>query len=142
MKKVININFQGRVVPIEELAYDILQQYVISLRSYFANEEGKDEIINDIESRIAELFGEILKKGSTCITEVDVNDIIKSMGRPEDFDDEEGKVQAQLEGNSQREQQSQQQQQFSGYSSNSHSLISCLEKSLNSLLLQYATARG
>ena len=113
MKKVININFQGRVVPIEEVAYEILQQYVDSLRRYFANEEGKDEIINDIESRIAELFAEILKKGSTCITDDDVNDIIKSMGRPEDFDEEEGKVQAQLGGNAKKEQQSQQ-QQFSG----------------------------
>ena len=99
MKKVININFQGRVVPIEENAYDILKQYVDSLRCYFANEEGKDEIINDIESRIAELFAEILKKGSTCITDEDVNNIIKSMGRPEDFDDEEAKVHSQLGGN-------------------------------------------
>jgi phage shock protein PspC (stress-responsive transcriptional regulator) len=99
MKKVININFQGRVVPIEENAYDILKQYVESLRRYFANEEGKDEIINDIESRIAELFAETLKKGSTCITDEDVNNIIKSMGRPEDFDDEEAKVHSQLGSN-------------------------------------------
>ena len=47
MKKVININFQGRVIPIEETAYDILQQYIDSLRKYFANEDGRDEIIND-----------------------------------------------------------------------------------------------
>ena len=41
MKKVININFQGRVIPIEESAYDILKQYIESLAKYFANEEGK-----------------------------------------------------------------------------------------------------
>ena len=103
MKKVININFQGRVVPIEENAYDILKQYVESLRRYFSNEEGKDEIINDIESRIAELFAETLKKGSTCITDEDVNNIINSMGRPEDFDDEEAKVHSQLGGNATEE---------------------------------------
>ncbi len=96
MKKVININFQGRVVPIEETAYEILQQYVDSLRRYFANEEGRDEIINDIESRIAELFAEVLKKGSTCITDEAVNNIIASMGRPEDFDGEEDHVKSQL----------------------------------------------
>lgn len=90
MKKVININFQGRVIPIEENAYDALKQYVESLRRFFANEEGKDEIINDIESRIAELFSERLKKGSTCITETDVESIIAGMGRPEDFEEEEG----------------------------------------------------
>jgi phage shock protein PspC (stress-responsive transcriptional regulator) len=89
MKKVININFHGRVVPIEESAYEILKQYVDSLKKYFANEEGKDEIINDIESRIAELFAENIKKGQTCITEDTVESIIKSMGRPEDFEAED-----------------------------------------------------
>src|SRR5450755_1192062 len=86
MKKIININFQGRVIPIEESAYETLKQYVDSLRKYFANEEGRDEIINDIESRIAELFSEVLKKGASCITDADVTAIIASMGRPEDFE--------------------------------------------------------
>jgi phage shock protein PspC (stress-responsive transcriptional regulator)/uncharacterized membrane protein len=86
MKKVININFQGRVIPIEEPAYDVLKQYTDSLRRYFAKEEGRDEIISDIENRIAELFSENLKKGATCITEAEVNTVIASIGRPEDFD--------------------------------------------------------
>src|SRR6478735_4643245 len=86
MKKVININFQGRVIPIEETAFELLKQYTESLRRYFANEEGRDEIINDIESRIAELFSERLKAGSICITDSDVDTIIGSMGRPEDFE--------------------------------------------------------
>lgn len=105
MKKVININFQGRVIPIEESAYDVLKVYVESLRRFFANEEGRDEIINDIEGRIAELFGESLKKGSTCITDEDVNNIINSMGRPEDFEGEESNMQSQLGGNQQKQQQ-------------------------------------
>jgi phage shock protein PspC (stress-responsive transcriptional regulator) len=109
MKKVININFQGRVVPIEETAYDILKQYVEALRRFFANEEGKEEIINDIESRIAELFAETLKKGSTCITDVDVNNIIASMGRPEDFESEEENVKSQLGGEQKKQEQSYQQ---------------------------------
>ncbi len=100
MKKVININFQGRVIPIEETAYDMLKQYVESLRLFFADEEGKDEIINDIEGRIAELFEEVLKKGSTCINDSDVNNIINSMGRPEDFDADEAKVYTKLESDS------------------------------------------
>lgn len=89
MKKVININFQGRVIPIEETAYEALKQYIESLRRYFANEEGKDEIINDIENRIAELFEEKLKKGSVCITDEDVNAVMTSMGRPEDFEEQD-----------------------------------------------------
>ncbi|MDB5191772.1 MAG: PspC protein [Segetibacter sp.] len=74
----------------------MLKQYVESLRRFFATEEGRDEIINDIEGRIAELFGETLKKGSICITDEDVKTIINSMGRPEDFEAEEGNVKSQL----------------------------------------------
>ncbi len=85
MKKVININFQGRVVPIEETSFELLKQYTDSLRIYFANEDGRDEIINDIESRIGELFQERITKGATCITDDDVNAIINNMGRPQDF---------------------------------------------------------
>jgi phage shock protein PspC (stress-responsive transcriptional regulator) len=86
MKKVININFQGRVIPIEESSYDLLKQYIDSLRRYFADEDGRDEIINDIEGRIAELFEERLKNGSVCITDADVEAVIAGMGKPEDFD--------------------------------------------------------
>ena len=86
MKQVININFQGRVVPIEVTAFDLLKNYTESLNRHFANEEGKEEIINDIESRIGELFQERLTKGATCITEDDVKAVIKSMGNPEDFE--------------------------------------------------------
>ncbi|MEO6187340.1 MAG: PspC domain-containing protein [Ginsengibacter sp.] len=89
MKKVININFQGSVVPIEETSYELLQKYIESLRLYFAEEEGRDEIINDIESRISELFQERLKAGSTCISDEDVNVIFKNIGRPEDFEEDE-----------------------------------------------------
>ena len=90
MNKVININFQGRVLPIEELAYDLLKQYIDSLRTYFVNEEGCDEIINDIECRIAELCDERLKKGTPCITQEDMNLIITSIGRPADFEVQDG----------------------------------------------------
>ena len=88
MNKVININFQGRVIPIEEPAFEELKQYIESLRNHFANEEGREEIINDIENRIAELFSEKLKAGqSTFISQEHVAAIIASIGRPEQFDD-------------------------------------------------------
>jgi phage shock protein PspC (stress-responsive transcriptional regulator)/CHASE3 domain sensor protein len=89
MKKIININLSGRVIPIEDSAYENLQTYIESLRRYFANEEGRDEIINDIESRIAELMSEKVRKGADCISDADVNEIAASMGRPEDFEAEE-----------------------------------------------------
>jgi phage shock protein PspC (stress-responsive transcriptional regulator) len=94
MKKIININLSGRVIPIEDSAYEKLQAYIESLRRYFAREEGRDEIINDIESRIAELMSEKVRKGAGSITDADVNDIATSMGRPEDFEQEEEVIQS------------------------------------------------
>jgi phage shock protein PspC (stress-responsive transcriptional regulator) len=85
MKKIININLSGRVIPIEDSAYESLQRYIESLRRYFANEEGRDEIINDIESRIAELMNDKIRKGASAITDEDMDEIIGSMGRVEDF---------------------------------------------------------
>src|ERR671912_3064637 len=85
MKKIININLSGRVIPIEDAAYESLQRYIESLRRYFAAEEGRDEIINDIESRVAELMNDKVKKGAAAVTEADMEEIISSMGRVEDF---------------------------------------------------------
>jgi len=90
MKKVININFQGRILPIEEMAYENLKNYIETLRAYFDKEEGKDEIINDIECRVAELCEDRLKKGAVCISEDDIDLIIASIGRPADFEAQDG----------------------------------------------------
>ncbi len=107
MKKIININLSGRVIPIEDSAYEKLQQYIDSLRRYFANEEGRDEIINDIESRIAELMSDKVRKGADSVTDSDVEEIISSMGRVEDFEaaDQESAAAGTTAGSSAREQQ-------------------------------------
>ncbi|MDI3505218.1 MAG: hypothetical protein PWQ81_440, partial [Bacteroidota bacterium] len=57
-----------------------------NLKAYFSREECGDEIVNDIENRIAELFGNRLKLGFSCITDEDVESILASIGKPEDFD--------------------------------------------------------
>lgn len=90
MEKIININFQGRIIAIEETAYNSLKQYTDSLRKHFAGEEGNDEIINDIENRIAELLEDKLKRGASCITTADLNAVIDSIGRLEDIEAAEG----------------------------------------------------
>lgn len=89
MKKIININLSGRVLPIEEPAYELLQSYIASLRRQFANEESRDEIINDIEGRIAEILYEKIQRGIACIGDAQVNEVITLMGRPEEIAGEE-----------------------------------------------------
>lgn len=85
MEKIININMAGRIIAIEDGAYSLLKSYIESLHRYFAAEEGRDEIINDIESRVAELMEEAIKSGGVAVTEADVSSIIGSIGRVEDF---------------------------------------------------------
>jgi phage shock protein PspC (stress-responsive transcriptional regulator) len=89
MKKIININLSGRVLPIEEPAYEQLQSYITSLRRQFANEESRDEIINDIEGRIAEILYEKIQRGDVCIGDTQVEEVIVLMGRPEEIAGEE-----------------------------------------------------
>ena len=105
MKKIININLSGRVIPIEDSAYEKLQAYIESLRRYFAKEESRDEIINDIESRIAELLHEKIRKGADAITDADVNEVIASMGTVEDFEAEESETAATASSSQQGNQQ-------------------------------------
>ncbi|WP_145710885.1 PspC domain-containing protein [Chitinophaga japonensis] len=88
MKKIININLASRLIPIEDSAYEILRQYLESLKRYFAREDGADEIVGDIESRIAEIFQDKLKKGAHCITDEDVEAVKTSMGTPEQLDED------------------------------------------------------
>ena len=80
MQRIIQINIVGRVMPIEEDAYLILKDYISSLERHFAGEVGKDEIIQDIEGRIAELFDIRLQAGSHAIDKADVVKLIETLG--------------------------------------------------------------
>ena len=91
MKKNITINLCGRLFQIDEDAYELLQQYIESLRQSFGREEGGEEIGNDIETRIAELFSELNQQGTEAITIEHVKDIITRIGKPEELTGEEEK---------------------------------------------------
>lgn len=91
MKKNITINLCGRLFQIDEDAYEMLQHYTDSLRSHFGKQEGGDEIANDIEARIAELFDELKLQGVEAITIDHVKDIITRIGKPEELADDEEK---------------------------------------------------
>ena len=91
MKKNITINLCGRLFQIDEDAYELLQQYIESLRQSFGHEEGGEEIVNDIEARIAELFSELNQQGIEAITIDHVKDIITRIGKPEELTGEEEK---------------------------------------------------
>ena len=85
MKKTFTINISGTLFHIEEDAYEKLQGYLIKLKKYFGNSSEAREIIADIESRIAELFVEKTKGDNKVITFEMIEEVIATMGNPEDF---------------------------------------------------------
>jgi phage shock protein PspC (stress-responsive transcriptional regulator) len=87
MNKTVNINLAGMVFHINEDAFEILNNYLNTLKNHFKNEESADEILKDIEGRIAELFTERLNK-KEAVSLTDVNEIITIMGEPSQYDDE------------------------------------------------------
>jgi phage shock protein PspC (stress-responsive transcriptional regulator) len=89
MKKNITINLCGRLFQIDEDAYELLQNYIESLRSSFGRQEGGEEIADDIEERIAELFDELKASGTVAITIEHVKNIITRIGKPEELAGEE-----------------------------------------------------
>ena len=68
MKKTLTVNLGGTVFNIDDDAYRLLDNYLSNLKIHFRKEAGADEIVDDIERRISELFAEKLSAGSQVIT--------------------------------------------------------------------------
>ena len=96
MNKTININLGGFAFQIEEDAFEMLDTYLTKIRNNLGISSETDEIINDIEARIAELFRTEIRSGTEVITIEAVKEIIRLVGEPEEFilDDEKDETDA------------------------------------------------
>lgn len=88
MKKVMHINLGSYPFTIDIDAYEMIDGYFVSLEKHFAKSQNPDEIIYDIENRMAELFLENAGE-NTILTVKDITEAIKIMGKPGEFDDAE-----------------------------------------------------
>ena len=88
MNKTVSIHIQGFAFILEEQAYEVLRKYLNDLSAILQNEEGKDEILQDIELRIVELLQEKVSGQQVVQLEV-IQEIIQLLGSPEAFGDEE-----------------------------------------------------
>ncbi len=84
MNKTININLGGFPFTMDELAFDLLERYISSIKNHFAYSDSYQEIITDIEIRLGELLQE-KTEAKSIVTTADVEYAIKTMGRPEEF---------------------------------------------------------
>ncbi|MCF6132307.1 PspC domain-containing protein [Flavobacterium wongokense] len=85
MNKTVNINIGGLVFHIDEDAYQKLTRYFEAIKRSLSNSSGKDEIMKDIEMRVAELLTEKQKSDKHVINNKDVDEVIGVMGQPEDY---------------------------------------------------------
>ena len=90
MNKTVNINLAGIFFHIDEDAYAKLQRYLEAIKRSFTDSQGRNEIVADIESRIAELFSERVENDKQVVRLKEVDEVITIMGQPEDYlvDDE------------------------------------------------------
>lgn len=83
MEKNILIQIGGNSFQISENAYKLLEKYLNDIKYQFKNLDEQNEIISDIEYRIAEIFSLELKNHSKiAITEHEVEKVVKLLGDP------------------------------------------------------------
>ena len=85
MNKTVNINLANTLFHIDDDAYNKLRRYLESIKRSFSGTAGSDEIIADIEARVAELFLEKMENERQVITHKEVDAVIAVMGQPEDY---------------------------------------------------------
>ena len=89
MKKTLTINLSGSVFHIDDDAYEKLHEYLNKINGRFGSDKDAKEIVEDIESRIAELFTGKLKDGDEVVNITHVEEVIAIMGTPEAISNEE-----------------------------------------------------
>lgn len=88
MDKTISISLGGYSFIIDDTAYLKLKKYLDDIRRSLKGMEGTEDVISDVEIRIAELFRERLGHREV-VSETDVDHIIQIMGKPEQYMDDE-----------------------------------------------------
>jgi len=92
MKKTFTINISGSIFHIDDDAFEKLQRYLQMLNRHFGPALEGQEILQDIEARIAELLIERTSNKTDVVTDSMVDEVIARMGKAEDFmepDDEQ-----------------------------------------------------
>ena len=89
MKKNITINLFGTLYNIDEDAYELLDNYLQSMKRYFGTLDGGEDIADDIEHRVAELLWEKKEQGTEVVSLEIIKEIIGKIGNAEEIAGEE-----------------------------------------------------
>ena len=95
MKTTITIHLGGMNFTLDPDAHKLLERYLTAVRENLDSSDNADEIMEDIEARIAELFNDELNKTHAgIITVQQVERIISIMGTPESYEDGQHKFES------------------------------------------------
>ncbi|AFL81617.1 putative stress-responsive transcriptional regulator [Aequorivita sublithincola DSM 14238] len=86
MNKTVNINLAGTSFHIDEDAFGKLSRYLDAIRKSLKGADGSEEIMQDIESRIGELFSEKMENPTQVVSLKMLDEVISVMGQPEDYE--------------------------------------------------------
>lgn len=92
MNKTLDINLSGRMFHVDEDAYKLLYDYLYNLRHAFERQEGGNEIMDDLENRLAELLLERISDRQEVVSRTIVEEAITRLGRPEEIAGEENEA--------------------------------------------------
>jgi phage shock protein PspC (stress-responsive transcriptional regulator) len=85
MNKTVTINISGIIFHIEEDAFERLSKYLGTIKGYFSRTDGGNEIMADIEARIAEMLQGKTSAVKQVVLMADVDYVMETMGKPEEF---------------------------------------------------------
>ena len=89
MVETRNISLGGLLFHVELPAFEQLTAYLAELKEVLAGTEGADEIVQEVEHRLAELFQQALNEVNRAVTLDDVTRACTQLGDPSEFQEED-----------------------------------------------------
>ena len=83
MKETVNVNIASQAFTLDDDAYDTLRRYLDDIRRRLPEED--NNTLEDIESRIAEIFRERLSSPMMVVSLATVQHAIEQLGQPDAF---------------------------------------------------------
>ena len=90
MKRTVNVNIGSMAFTLNEDAYNVLGRYLDDIRSRITDDSA-DEIMEDIESRIADIFTEAVSGRNRIVDLSLARAAMERIGTPDDFGAPSGK---------------------------------------------------
>ena len=94
MNKIIDIHLGGMLFKLDEQAYALLAAYLEALKKHLEGTESREEVLADIEARIAEMLYTRLDGKRQVVNREDVEQVQAALGQPSDFATEGGEPSA------------------------------------------------